>query len=663
MAKNSIQADALVVMGVSGDDQVISAVNRVGNSFEHNARKVDKTTQAMKQQFRFMRGGMGQLGYQIQDIAVQLQMGQNAMLVFGQQGSQIASIFGPHGAVLGAVLAVGAAIATTFVNRTKEGTNGLKDLAEEARSFAGEFGLANEAIRAFLITAESAKYNEVIGEQIAYSNQIAETEARLEDLHGQQRALNGQSATVAQALKANKRSHQEVAAEIARTEDALIPLNAQMALATIRVDEQREAYFELLRGGNPYAKVEEGAANADNTVTEYIATLRSSVQAITMTKDEIGLLQAQQAGATQTQLRYIRALQLNIRNHAELDEATQRMQRTHDSNRAAIDNMIGALERQVMAQTKSARQLALYDAANRNATAGDIARINALYDQIDAWNGLTDAVAGFSATASDVTFPQAEAETDAVRDRLKALEGSLGTEVDMIRHAEEQKFDIINEAQQAGLLSFIESLEMKKRVAAETDQLIRQSALSSTALIISTSQQQLATLTQIFGETSGLGKAFYVVNQALAAGMAIIQGLQAGMAIRLAYANLAAATANPGLLVAGEAHANLAKVMGFATAGAILGQTAASFEGGGMTPKGARSGGLDGKGGMLAVLHPNEKVTDMEKGGNAQPVNVSFNIQANDAKGFDELLMRRRGMIVSMVNRAMNERGKRGVVQ
>ncbi len=188
-------------------------------------------------------------------------------------------------------------------------------------------------------------------------------------------------------------------------------------------------------------------------------------------------------------------------------------------------------------------------------------------------------------------------------------------------------------------------------------------ALTQVDTIVSTTQSQMDALSGVFKEGSAASKAFFVASQALAAGMAIVNGLQAATAIRTAYAQLAAITANPALLGIGEAHANAATAMGFATAGMIAGQTIASFEGGGFTGLGARVGGLDGKGGMLAVLHPNEKVTDMEKGGSSQPVNISFNIQANDAQGFDELLARRRGMIVSMVNRAMNERGKRGVAQ
>lgn len=77
---------------------------------------------------RNVRGAMGQLGYQIQDVAVQLSMGQNALIVFGQQGSQIASIFGPTGAVYGAVIAIASALAGAFFGGAKKATEQVKKL-------------------------------------------------------------------------------------------------------------------------------------------------------------------------------------------------------------------------------------------------------------------------------------------------------------------------------------------------------------------------------------------------------------------------------------------------------------------------------------------------------------------------------------------------------
>lgn len=54
---------------------------------------------------RNLRGIAQQFGWQMQDVAVQLQAGTNAMTVFTQQGSQMAAAFGPTGAIVGAVLA------------------------------------------------------------------------------------------------------------------------------------------------------------------------------------------------------------------------------------------------------------------------------------------------------------------------------------------------------------------------------------------------------------------------------------------------------------------------------------------------------------------------------------------------------------------------------
>ncbi|QDP53948.1 MAG: putative tail length tape measure protein [Prokaryotic dsDNA virus sp.] len=47
-------------------------------------------------------------------------------------------------------------------------------------------------------------------------------------------------------------------------------------------------------------------------------------------------------------------------------------------------------------------------------------------------------------------------------------------------------------------------------------------------------------------------------------------------------------------------------------------RSVSSYDGGGYTGNGPRSGGLDGKGGFMAMLHPRETVTDHTKGGNGR---------------------------------------------
>jgi len=87
------------------------------------------------------------------------------------------------------------------------------------------------------------------------------------------------------------------------------------------------------------------------------------------------------------------------------------------------------------------------------------------------------------------------------------------------------------------------------------------------------------------------------------------------------------------------------------------------FDGGGFTGKGIRAGGMDGKGGFMAMVHPNETVIDHTKGQSmgAAPT-VNFNISTIDAAGFDQLLASRKGLITSIINNAMNNQGKMGIV-
>ena len=84
-------------------------------------------------------------------------------------------------------------------------------------------------------------------------------------------------------------------------------------------------------------------------------------------------------------------------------------------------------------------------------------------------------------------------------------------------------------------------------------------------------------------------------------------------------------------------------------------------DGGGYTGMGARAGGIDGKGGFPAILHPNETVIDHTKG-QGMGTTVNFNISTVDAAGFDQLLASRKGLITSIINNAMNNQGKMGVV-
>lgn len=87
----------------------------------------DNSSKAAK---RFSNGALTQVGYQVQDFAVQVSGGTNALAAFGQQGSQLAGVLGPGGAVLGAFIAIGSALGVAFMPQVFKSENAVSDLTE-----------------------------------------------------------------------------------------------------------------------------------------------------------------------------------------------------------------------------------------------------------------------------------------------------------------------------------------------------------------------------------------------------------------------------------------------------------------------------------------------------------------------------------------------------
>lgn len=63
----------------------------------------------------------------------------------------------------------------------------------------------------------------------------------------------------------------------------------------------------------------------------------------------------------------------------------------------------------------------------------------------------------------------------------------------------------------------------------------------------------------------------------------------------------------------------------------------ASFEGGGFTGYGSRSGGIDGRGGFPAILHPNETVIDHTRGQSSGGGSMTISVNVAGARGNSEI--------------------------
>jgi hypothetical protein len=479
--------------------------------------KVNTTINQGTASLRGYRSGMAQLGYQIQDIAVQVQGGQNLGIILGQQGSQIASVFGPSGVVAGAILSIGALIGTALVPRLFEADKTTEDLVEETLKYTDQLQFATEAQREFVESFRAEK--------------LEEQRERLAEL----------------------------------TAELKIMADAQVALDDILNEG---------RAGNYYM----GASAAARTFTGVLKDQNETLVEQQNLLAQLGESNAQAARMME---------ETNFENEQRLEEDRWKAyQKRLEKQRKADEKA---------AQDKIALEQLIYDTEQgirKQAEARDLA---AAQEAIRVEQVVYDALAGF---------------------RTKEKE-------------DKEAYDAWYRGQ------------LQKQLQADVEHYMKVRELSE------------AVTGNLASAAGALALNLKEGTRAQQAALAVQKGLAVGQAIMNMHVAISEANKLP-------FPANISLVARAAATGlsAIAGVQAVSFEGGGYTGMGIRAGGLDGRGGMPAIVHPNETIIDHSKGQGMGGVSVNFTIQANDTTGFDRLLQQRKGLIVSMINQAVNNRGR-----
>ncbi|HHG1593576.1 TPA: tail protein (tape measure) [Klebsiella pneumoniae] len=132
-----IEIEADVAKLLTGQQQANKALDNIGDNAQKTSGQFKKLDTQLNATSKVMssglKGSVQQAGYQIQDFIVQVQGGQSALVAFSQQGSQLAGAFGPGGAIVGALIALGIVVAGTLIsslNGGKSAMDALKDAAE-----------------------------------------------------------------------------------------------------------------------------------------------------------------------------------------------------------------------------------------------------------------------------------------------------------------------------------------------------------------------------------------------------------------------------------------------------------------------------------------------------------------------------------------------------
>ena len=617
-----------------------------------DAIKQQKEMQGVTKHLRFMRGGFGQVGYQIQDMAVQAQMGTNSMIILGQQGSQVASLFGPGGAMIGAVLAVVAALSTVLIPNLFGASKAMKKVEDSQKDLIETFDKLDGVLRRralrdagveiqnFQTNIDSAKktIDEAKISLIAWESYEGDKGEKAKRIKALNDLIRDQNEDIASNLK----FQDEIKKKTDGVTDASEKLIKELKLVETQygfTEMQMAEYAATQAGatGDNWRQIvsltmigkalekkktaDEDAAQAikDNqkAVNEMKDSLAEEILMFGKSAAEIAVRNAALKGATFEEQEAIRVLAEHKQGLIDKDKADKKSAETSLENKKSLDDMVLSLADELAQVNMSATAIRVYNAAKLGANETTLEAIRLMGEEF---------------AAQELLKTKREDAAKSFADLQQSSIEELESPADKIQREYEEKIAKIVEYE--ALANAVQAEADAERLAAQkifTDKSIKlhddivAAQLAATSSVLSSFQGQISGMASFLEEGSAIGKAFYVAQQAMAAGMAIIKGYEAAASITAAMAMM-----GPAGVAAAPAMATAAISMGYVTAAMIAGQTLASFEGGGHVGGRSRSAGLDNKGGVLAMLHPNESVIDHTKG-QGGGVTIVNNIDASGA--------------------------------
>ena len=573
-----------------------------GEKAEKKTKGVGKGAGQTVAPFKAMRGATQQASFQLQDIAVQAQSGTDAFIIIGQQGPQLASIFGPGGAVFGAVIAFGALLGGLLVSQMGSTGDAFKRLEEDMEGLEDKFDDLTEAQKEY-VRLKAAKTTE---ENISAFRELQKELNTLKSL-----TLNFNQIFFGRDSEEKKERIIEIRAQM----DGLTKANIELAEKT---DNVTQAHID--------------AAKAEK---DYVEKLSDELKQLTLTGDALLQYNAIKKGAT-----------------AESLEAA-----------VALQKEIDAIKAKQQADKDAAAQKFKDDAAAVKVEAKAKADADKLEDNLDTFFAKENV--------------KRDAKKAAAQENLAVIEQSLMSERELVAAYAAEDLARITADRDAGLISLQEFTTAKAQIELDA-------ANKSVAIVKTEGEQKKAIREQLqshvigqagalAGQLAGLAKAAYgEESAAYKAAFLVQQGLAIASAIMSTQVAAAAALAPPPIglgPIAGIGMAGTIQAMGAVNVGIIAGQTVAGLaRANGGQVRGGESYLVGERGPELLTMGTSGRIATNEnlkravnsdqESSKTQNLSVNFNIVANDTKGFDALLNSRRGQIVSMINRAVNNSGK-----
>ena len=562
------------------------AVQRLGSQIDKSNSRMrgfnNGITTMQANTRKFAMGGLQQAGYQLGDYAVQVANGTSKMQAFGQQAPQFLQIFGPFGAILGAGVAILSALSLGF-QRTRDASKGAK---EEVATFGDAVGRLNQIETASAAENLSApakaamsEYSALLGmmqkvaeeqrvaalskfaEDVAPAGEIAKLEKQLEKARDNAGMLSDAVLAANENIgKAAKANEDRILGQIKEQKDVRDIILSIQGKTRLEAAKNLSAAIATLQANNlmtgELEKQLRAFAEANGLVDATTELSEKLKEETSKSADE-----SERAAAAAAKLKAFmaQATAQAVAFSKAISAAPSGLQAMKDETAttlaqvAAIKSGYSEAAASAIAYRKQRElELGLADAGS----AAEEAYLSALINKdVEAFEARANANAQL--VDAMTKFDDLEKKgTSSVSNISKKIRTELSPEMQRLKGIQ----DSVASSFENAMMSAVDGTNSVK------------GAFRSMASEIIKELYRVFVVKQITGFISSAIGGYFNTNQVSGASMPLGTGNVRPMA------------------------------------------RPASFAGGGYTGNGARAGGLDGKGGRMAMIHPRETVIDHTKG-------------------------------------------------
>ena len=606
---------AAMIGKTAQEQEVLNAVHRLGaNATAEQRQQITQLVQNYQRlrdgangtqgSFRNLRGVSQQLGWQLQDVAVQAQMGTNAFVILSQQGSQLAAAFGPTGALVGAFIAVASALAMQLVPSLKDSSKEIDSLINKI----DKLGKAQKAQLNIQLTDQLAKQKEELAalnyRMNMHSGLVAtntnQSKERIEALRRETVELESQKESLTSAITETQkridlvnRSYRENVNATDEAAEATKELLNQYGIEfnQLKMNDRQIAIDNALRklGTSVKKKDRDAVLLAIKTYYDEKDALKESEKAL-----KANTKAAKSAIADAARLAKQKESAFNAET-LSLVKQTETIEEEYRRRKAVIDDYVkhtGSDKRtdEAYAALEQWRTQELVKETDKRIA--EYQRREDARKQIEQGQDKTLGVRGeikreSSAFAANMRLlsdqhTQVEQETQRhlqsikqARDNGKLTKDQYDIAVAQANNeglSEQQRINQLKEAEEERHTQSMQLLQLQLYKSNLQTLSLASTAVTDTIDLMSDGVEQVKSKT---AEMNAFQKAMFIMNQSIAAAMAFIDGISLGMELAKMFP-----MAYPAMIAIGTS-------IGAAQSGAIMGATfAGTFDNGGYIPPG-----------------------------------------------------------------------------